>query len=29
MPEDEAKVETATAIAYAAANHTSWFWDRD
>lgn len=26
MPEYEAKVETNTAIAYAAANHTKWFW---
>lgn len=28
MPEDQAKVETAIAIAYAAANHTKWFWGR-
>jgi hypothetical protein len=26
MPEDEAKVEARHAIAYAAANHTAWFW---
>ena len=27
MPEEQAKVETNQAIAYAAANHTEWFWD--
>jgi hypothetical protein len=26
MPEEQAKVETSQAIAYAAANHTAWFW---
>jgi hypothetical protein len=26
MPKEQAKVETAQAIAYAAANHTAWFW---
>ena len=28
MPEDQAKVETNAAIAFAAANHTEWFWSR-
>ena len=26
MPEAEAKMQTTLAIAYAAANHTAWFW---
>jgi hypothetical protein len=26
MPEAQAKMETTQAIAFAAANHTSWFW---
>jgi hypothetical protein len=26
MPEAQAKQETTMAIAYAAANHTKWFW---
>jgi len=26
MPEAQAKLETTQAIAYAAANHTKWFW---
>ena len=26
MPEQQAKMETTHAIAYAAANHTKWFW---
>jgi hypothetical protein len=26
MPEEQAKLETSQAIAYAAANHTAWFW---
>jgi hypothetical protein len=26
MPEEQAKQETTRAIAYAAANHTKWFW---
>jgi hypothetical protein len=26
MPEEEAKVETSHAIAYAAAQHGEWFW---
>ena len=26
MPEAQAKQETTLAIAYAAANHTAWFW---
>jgi hypothetical protein len=26
MPEAQAKLETTHAIAYAAANHTKWFW---
>ena len=26
MPEQQAKLETTHAIAYAAANHTKWFW---
>jgi hypothetical protein len=26
MPEVEAKQEVMHAIAYAAANHTAWFW---
>jgi hypothetical protein len=26
MPEDQAKVETSHAIAYAATNHAKWFW---
>jgi hypothetical protein len=26
MPETQAKHETAHAIAFAAANHTAWFW---
>jgi hypothetical protein len=26
MPEEQAKVEANHAIAYAAANHTEWFW---
>jgi hypothetical protein len=26
MPEQQAKQETTMAIAYAAANHTAWFW---
>jgi hypothetical protein len=26
MPEEQAKMETTHAIAYAAANHTKWFW---
>jgi hypothetical protein len=26
MPEAQAKHETTRAIAYAAANHTAWFW---
>jgi hypothetical protein len=26
MPEEQAKLETTHAIAYAAANHTKWFW---
>jgi hypothetical protein len=26
MPEQQAKQETTQAIAYAAANHTKWFW---
>jgi hypothetical protein len=26
MPERQAKIETNQAIAYAAANHTKWFW---
>ena len=26
MPEAEAKMQTTHAIAYAAANHTAWFW---
>jgi hypothetical protein len=26
MPEEQAKLETSHAIAYAAANHTKWFW---
>jgi hypothetical protein len=26
MPVEQAKVETTHAIAYAAANHTGWFW---
>jgi hypothetical protein len=26
MPEAQAKEETTHAIAYAAANHTKWFW---
>ena len=28
MPQELAKVETNQAIAYAAANHTEWFWGR-
>jgi chemotaxis methyl-accepting protein methylase len=27
MPKAEVKVETNHAIAYAAANHTAWFWN--
>jgi hypothetical protein len=26
MPEEQAKQEAHAAIAYAAANHTAWFW---
>jgi chemotaxis methyl-accepting protein methylase len=26
MPEEQAKAEANHAIAYAAANHTEWFW---
>ena len=26
MPAEQAEVEAAHAIAYAAANHTEWFW---
>jgi hypothetical protein len=26
MPEEQAKLETSHAIAFAAANHTAWFW---
>ena len=26
VPEEQAKAETTHAIAYAAANHTAWFW---
>ena len=26
MPQEQAKLETTHAIAYAAANHTRWFW---
>ena len=26
LPEAQAKLETAQAIAFAAANHTRWFW---
>jgi hypothetical protein len=26
VPEEQAKLETTQAIAYAAANHTVWFW---
>ena len=26
VPEEQAKGETTYAIAYAAANHTKWFW---
>ena len=26
MPEQQAKLETTHAIAFAAANHTRWFW---
>jgi hypothetical protein len=26
MPEEQVKMETTHAIAYAAANHTKWFW---
>jgi hypothetical protein len=26
MPEEQAKVETSRAFAYAAANHGNWFW---
>ena len=26
MPEEQAKEEVMHAIAYAAANHTEWFW---
>ena len=26
VPEEQAKLETTQAIAYAAANHTKWFW---
>jgi hypothetical protein len=26
MPEEQAKLETIQAIAYAAAQHTKWFW---
>jgi hypothetical protein len=26
MPEEQARRETSMAIAYAAANHTAWFW---
>jgi hypothetical protein len=26
MPEEQAKAETTHAIAFAAANHTKWFW---
>jgi hypothetical protein len=26
MPEGQAKAETTQVIAYAAANHTAWFW---
>jgi hypothetical protein len=26
MPAEQAKQETTQAIAYAAANHTAWFW---
>ena len=28
MPEEQAKVETAHAIAYAATHHAEWFWGR-
>jgi hypothetical protein len=28
MPAGQAEVETSHAIAYAAANHTKWFWAR-
>jgi hypothetical protein len=27
MPKDQAKSETTHAIAWAATNHTKWFWD--
>jgi hypothetical protein len=26
VPEEQAKLETGQAIAYAAASHTKWFW---
>jgi hypothetical protein len=26
VPEEQAKLETTQAIAYAAAQHTEWFW---
>jgi len=26
MPEEQAKMETTHAIAFAAANHAAWFW---
>ena len=26
VPEEQAKLETTQAIAFAAANHTKWFW---
>jgi hypothetical protein len=26
LPEEQAKLETTQAIAYAAAQHTAWFW---
>jgi hypothetical protein len=28
MPEEQAKVQTSRAIAFAAANHAEWFWGR-
>ena len=28
MPEEQAKMETTHAIAWAATNHTKWFWGR-
>jgi hypothetical protein len=27
MAEEEAKLETSQAIAFAASNHTRWFWE--